>query len=66
MVILAFMVKLSKVNAQQVPHPGEPNPVTAEAPPMSGKWGKEPKVVKFLDVNVPEHATVSSDWFELS
>lgn len=67
--ILTLMVKLLKVNAQHVPHPGELNPVTAEAPPMLGKLGKLPNVVKFFvksPLDPVEHSTVLSDWFKLS
>jgi hypothetical protein len=58
-----------KVSAQQVPHPAELNPVTAEAPPICGKWGNEPKVVKFFvsrPLDPVEHATLSRDSFLLS
>jgi len=57
------------VSFQHVPQAAELNPVTAGAPPMRGKLGREPNVVK-PRVRRPleplEQATTARDWVELS
>ena len=53
------------VSLQQVPQAAELNPATAAAPPINGKEGSEPNVVKPF-VSRPfapsEHDTVARDW----
>jgi len=60
---------LTYVKFQHVPQSGSFQPETAGAPPMRGKLGNEPKVVKprvWSPLGPFEHATVLSDWVEMS
>ena len=53
-----------KESSQQEPQLGELKPAIAWAPPMKGKVGSEPNVVKFLvsrPLDPVEHSTVSRD-----
>lgn len=45
-VVVAAPDPLVYASSQQVPQLGEFQPATANAPPMRGKRGREPKVVK--------------------
>lgn len=57
------------VTVQQVPQPGEFQPVTAGAPPTWGNLGKDPRVVKWRvrrPLDPSEHATVDKDRSALS
>lgn len=58
------MVIFVYVSAQHVPQLGEFHPAIAAAPPMCGKPGREPKVVKprvMSPLAPSEQATVESD-----
>jgi len=48
-IAVTLIVVPLNVRPQHVPQPVELNPVTAGAPPMLGKVGSEPKVVKPRD-----------------
>lgn len=70
-ILMVFVMpdEFLKASCQHVPQAAEPWPVTAGAPPMLGKWGREPKVVKPLvkrPLGPSEQATVASDPAALS
>ena len=53
------------MSSQQVPQLGELKPLTGGPPPMRGKWGKDPKLVKprvIRPFGPSEQATVVRDW----